>query len=78
VTAAAYNAGPGAARRWITRMKVDLDIWVALIPYEETRVYVGRVMSNFARYAYLAGGESQVPGLELRPFNVAKEDANDY
>jgi len=78
MTAAAYNAGPGAARRWMTRMKVDLDIWVALIPYEETRVYVGRVMSNFARYAYLAGGESQVPLLDLRPPAVAKEDADDY
>jgi len=78
VTAAAYNAGPGAARRWMTRTKVDLDIWVALIPYEETRVYVGRVMSNLARYAYLAGGEPQVPQLDLRPPAVAKEDAEDY
>lgn len=78
MTAAAYNAGPGAARRWMTRMKVDLDIWVALIPYEETRVYVGRVMSNLARYAYLAGGESEVPQLDLRPPAIAKEDAEDY
>ena len=78
VTAAAYNAGPGAARRWVNRMKVDLDVWVALIPFEETRIYVGRVMSNFARYAYLAGGEAQVPDLDLRPLSVAKEEANEY
>jgi soluble lytic murein transglycosylase len=77
-TAAAYNAGPGASRRWINRMKVDLDLWVALIPYEETRVYVGRVMANFARYAYLAGGEAAVPALDLRPLSAAKEDANDF
>jgi soluble lytic murein transglycosylase len=78
IAAAAYNAGPGAARRWLHRMKVDLDLWVALIPYEETRIYVGRVMANFARYAYLAGGASQVPALELRPLSVAKEDASEY
>jgi soluble lytic murein transglycosylase len=78
VAAAAYNAGPGAARRWVTRMNVDLDIWVALIPFEETRTYVARVMSNFARYAYLAGGDSRVPELDLRPLAVAKEDASDY
>jgi soluble lytic murein transglycosylase len=78
VTAAAYNAGPGAARRWVNRMKVDLDVWVALIPFEETRIYVGRVMSNFARYAFLAGGEAEVPELDLRPLSVAKEEANEY
>jgi soluble lytic murein transglycosylase len=78
VAAAAYNAGPGAARRWVNRMKVDLDVWVALIPFEETRIYVGRVMSNFARYAYLAGGEAQVPEVDLRPLSVAKEDATEY
>ncbi|HMI88881.1 MAG TPA: transglycosylase SLT domain-containing protein, partial [Polyangiaceae bacterium] len=78
VAAAAYNAGPGAARRWVNRMKVDLDVWVALIPFEETRIYVGRVMSNFARYAYLSGGEAQIPALDLRPLAIAKEDATEY
>jgi soluble lytic murein transglycosylase len=59
-------------------MKVDLDVWVALIPFEDTRTYVARVMSNFARYAYLAGGDARVPEVDLRPLSVAKEDANDY
>jgi hypothetical protein len=35
-------------------------------------------MSNYARYAYLSGGETQVPELNLRPLSVAKEDTNDY
>ena len=30
-------------------------------------------MSNFARYAYLAGGEPQVPQLDLRPPAIATE-----
>jgi soluble lytic murein transglycosylase len=66
LAAAAYNAGPRAVRRWLTRMKgTDLDLWVALIPFEETRTYVTRVMSNLAHYAYLEGGELSVPGVAL-------------
>jgi soluble lytic murein transglycosylase len=44
-----------------------LDLFLARIPYEETRGYVARVLSNVARYAYLEGGEGavQAPPLEL-------------
>jgi peptidoglycan lytic transglycosylase len=65
---AAYNAGPQAVSRWLVGGEnLPLDLFVARIPYEETRVYVGRVLSNAARYAYLEGGEGavQAPSLEL-------------
>jgi soluble lytic murein transglycosylase len=66
MAAAAYNAGPRAVHRWLERMKtLDVDLWVAMIPFEETRTYVSRVMSNLARYAYLEGGESALPALDL-------------
>jgi soluble lytic murein transglycosylase len=66
MTAAAYNAGPRAVRRWLDRMKsLDTDLWVAMIPFEETRTYVSRVMSNLARYSYLEGGEAALPPLDL-------------
>ncbi|MGC3982587.1 MAG: transglycosylase SLT domain-containing protein [Steroidobacteraceae bacterium] len=41
---AAYNAGPGAARRWLPSRPMDMDIWVENIPYNETRTYVQRVL----------------------------------
>jgi soluble lytic murein transglycosylase len=65
--AAAYNAGPRAVSRWLDKGGEDLplDIWVARIPYDETRNYVMRVIGNQARYAYLSGGESAVPRLDL-------------
>ncbi|MBK9001319.1 MAG: transglycosylase SLT domain-containing protein [Myxococcales bacterium] len=64
--AAAYNAGPSAVSRWLeTGEKLPLDVFVARIPYDETRVYVGRVVGNLARYAYLAGGDEAVPRLAL-------------
>jgi soluble lytic murein transglycosylase len=65
---AAYNAGPQAVSRWLTGGEtLPLDLFVARIPYEETRGYVARVLSNAARYAYLEGGEGavQAPALEL-------------
>ncbi len=65
---AAYNAGPRAVARWLASGEaLPLDLFVARIPYEETRGYVGRVLANAARYAYLEGGEGavQAPPLEL-------------
>jgi soluble lytic murein transglycosylase len=65
---AAYNAGPHAVSRWLAGGEaLPLDLFVARIPYEETRGYVARVLSNAARYAYLDGGEGAVlaPALEL-------------
>jgi hypothetical protein len=44
---------------------MQLDGFVERIPYRETRDYVARVMGNFARYGYLASGESGVPEIDL-------------
>jgi len=66
LAAAAYNAGPLAVNRWLeTGETLPLDLWVARIPYEETRTYVARVLGNYARYSYLAGGEAALPKLSL-------------
>ena len=66
LTAAAYNAGPQAVARWLASGEnLPLDVFVARIPFDETREYVERVTGNFARYAYLAGGESAVPRLAM-------------
>ena len=63
---ASYNAGPHAVSRWLEGSQgLDADIWAARIPYAETRRYVARVMANWARYRYLAGGSEQVPELSL-------------
>ncbi len=54
LAAAAYNAGPQAVGRWLRAGEsLPLDLFVARIPYSETRNYVYRVMGNFARYSYL-------------------------
>jgi soluble lytic murein transglycosylase len=76
---AAYNAGPRAVTRWIERMHgAPLDVWAALIPYEETRTYVVRVMSNLARYSFFEGGETAVPQIDLAPPKPGGIDASAY
>lgn len=42
---AAYNAGPGRAKRWAEeRACLPVDLWVEMIPFSETRTYVRRVL----------------------------------
>ncbi len=50
---AAYNAGPGAARRLARRRGSDLDLWVETIPISETRGYVQRVLESYGIYRWL-------------------------
>jgi soluble lytic murein transglycosylase len=53
---AAYNAGPGRVRRWIREHgdprdpEVDVIDWIEMIPFDETRNYVQRVMENLRVY----------------------------
>jgi len=63
LAAASYNAGPTAVLRWLGGAPaLELDVFVARIPYGETRGYVERVLGNYARYRYLRGDQ---PHLEL-------------
>ncbi len=53
---ASYNAGPGRAREWMRNFgdprqpNVDVVDWIEMIPFEETRGYVQRVMENLQVY----------------------------
>jgi len=51
---AGYNAGPGAARRWLASTPVETDMWVENIPYNETRAYVQRVHWHSLVFEWLA------------------------
>jgi len=63
---AAYNAGPGAVSEWLVGAeRLPPELFVALIPFDETREYVYRVMSNWAHYRYLHGGLAALPRLAV-------------
>ena len=53
---AAYNAGPNRAKKWIRNHgdprdeKIDAVDWIEMIPFDETRNYVHRVIGNLHVY----------------------------
>ena len=61
LTLAAYNAGPARVRRWIKANGdprdpiVDPIDWIELIPLDETRNYVQRVIENLHVYRHRMG-----------------------
>lgn len=61
---AAYNGGPGTAAAARDRSGDDLDLFVELLPYAETRLYVRRVLTHLAwyRYAYQGLDRPALPG----------------
>jgi peptidoglycan lytic transglycosylase len=79
LAAAAYNAGPQAVSRWLeTGETLPLDLWVARIPFTETRGYVARVVENLARYSYLRDGEPGLPTLSLELPKGRRAGPEDY
>lgn len=62
----AYNGGGGAVERWVSgRTTEELDLFVELVPYDETRNYIKRVLSSQAAYAYLYDPGALKEPLEL-------------
>ena len=59
MAAAAYNAGPGRPRRWREGPVIDAAVWAENIPFNETRDYVKKVLSNAAVYSALLGSQKQ-------------------
>jgi len=63
---AAYNAGPGRAKRWAEEREcLPADLWVELIPFTETRTYVKRVLFYTAVFESLLGQPSTSLKVEL-------------
>ena len=61
---AAYNAGKSRVKRWLKESRrMELDRFVERIPFNETRNYVRRVTTHYARYSYLDDPDSGWPPL---------------
>ena len=51
LAAAAYNAGPHRVNQWLPdTQKLPADIWIEMIPFDETRKYVVAVLTNALIY----------------------------
>jgi soluble lytic murein transglycosylase len=72
LAAAAYNAGPGRVDRWQRQLSgVELEQFIELIPFTETRDYTKQVLTNYVMYAYVTGKEpvslSSLVAAKLQP-----------
>jgi soluble lytic murein transglycosylase len=70
---AAYNAGPGRARRWRHDRPLEGAVYAETIPFNETRDYVKKVASNATVYAAILSGQPQ--SLKERLGRVGPRDA---
>ena len=76
---AAYNAGPGSARRWRDERALEGAIYAETIPFNETRDYVKKVFANAWFYRHRLTGQvpslrqlvGQVPGRNGEPAEAA-------
>jgi soluble lytic murein transglycosylase len=59
LASAAYNAGPGRARAWRPGGSMEGAIYAETIPFNETRDYVQKVMSNASYYGHVFGQQAQ-------------------
>ena len=64
LAAAAYNAGPNRLRRWRDGPALEPAVWAENVPFNETRDYVKKVLSNATYYAAKLG--AAVPSLTAR------------
>ena len=76
---AAYNAGPGRARRWREERALDGAVYAETIPFNETRDYVKKVFANAWFYRHRLTGQAgnlrqmvgMVPGRNGEPASAA-------
>lgn len=58
LASAAYNAGPGRAKKWRADRPLEGAIYAETIPFSETRDYVKKVMSNSVYYSAIFNGKA--------------------
>jgi len=73
LAAAAYNAGPGRPRSWRNGPVIEAAAWAENVPFNETRDYVKKVLSNTTIYAAILTGQPQ--SLKERLGRVGPRDA---
>jgi soluble lytic murein transglycosylase len=71
---AAYNAGPGRPRRWREGPLLEPAAWAENIPFNETRDYVKKVLSNSVYYSAVMGGKPATLKARLGP-NIGPRDS---
>ena len=73
---AGYNAGPGRPRRWRDGPLIEPAAWIENIPFNETRDYVKKVLTNAVHYAAVMGeGETSLKARLGTTIGPRRDDA---
>ena len=75
LASAAYNAGPGRAKKWRAERPLEGAIYAETIPFGETRDYVKKVMSNAVYYSALFTGKPDSLKARLGTIGARSSDA---
>ena len=67
---AAYNAGPHRVDKWLPPQDLDADMWVELVPFNETRRYVRSVMYYMVIYEKRLGLEPKRLSERMTPVSA--------
>lgn len=54
---AAYNAGANRATDWLPPRTMDADVWIENIPFNETRLYVQRILGHRVLFGWRLSGK---------------------
>lgn len=74
-----YNAGPEIVNRWLGAKKpLPLDLFLAAVPFPETRNYVHHVLTNFLVYSWLRPGQPELPRVAWTPTGSVKATKDLY
>jgi soluble lytic murein transglycosylase len=79
MAAAAYNAGPSRPRRWREGATMEAAAWAESIPFNETRDYVKKVLSNAVIYSQVLGhgmgklAATSAPSAGMVPVHALKQ-----
>jgi soluble lytic murein transglycosylase len=66
IGAGSFNSGPRPVMKWLDRNgDREMDEFVELVPYTQTREYMKKVAENYARYRYLYSNEIYVQPLAV-------------
>ncbi|MBS0356536.1 MAG: lytic transglycosylase domain-containing protein [Proteobacteria bacterium] len=74
LASAAYNAGPGRAKKWKDSKPLEGAVYAETIPFNETRDYVKKVMANSVIYSALL--EGRAPSLKGRLGTISASDGS--
>ena len=75
LASAAYNAGPGRAKKWRADRPLEGAIYAETIPFSETRDYVKKVMSNAVYYSAIFNGKADSLKTRLGVVGARSADA---